>query len=67
MTPMKERASIGTRWRRRRDKTLWRIVQTHRTDRIAELVPEGYTLTTPRRKVFVTFTDLRTRFEEVDA
>lgn len=60
MTAMKERAAVGTRWRRRRDKTLWIVWQSHRTDRIVELIPEGQ----PRRKCFVSFKDLRTKFEE---
>lgn len=65
MTAMRERASVGTRWRRRRDKTVWIVKQSHRADRIAELHPEGPTLTTPARRVFVSFSDLRTRFEQI--
>jgi hypothetical protein len=64
MTAMKERAAIGTRWRRRRDKTLWVLWQSHRADRIAELRSEvGEPMR--NRRLFVSFTDLRTKFEEV--
>lgn len=62
MTAMRERAAIGTRWKRRRDKTVWQVHQSHRADRIAELRPiDGFS----RPRVFVSFADLRTKFEEV--
>lgn len=66
MTPMKDRASIGSRWRRRRDKSVWLLKQSHRSDRIAELrwvegPKDGFA-----RRIFVSFTDLRTKFEEAD-
>lgn len=65
MTPMKQRAAVGSQWRRRRDKTLWQIRQSHRKDRMAELVPDSQALPVAVGKVFVSFDDLRVRFEEV--
>lgn len=64
MTAMRERVAIGTRWRRRRDKTVWIVWQSHRADRVAELRPADGEPTRSRR-LFVTFADLRTRFEEI--
>lgn len=65
MTAMTERAQIGSLWRRRRDKTTWRVKQSHRADRVAELVPDGHAPYFGQRKIFVSFTDLRTRFEQL--
>jgi hypothetical protein len=70
MTPMRERAAVGTRWLRKRDKTVWLLRQSHRADRVAELVAEQPTIAGPNvvvRRAFVSFTDLRTKFEEVEA
>ena len=64
MTPMTERAAIGTRWRRRRDKTIWRVTQSHRADRIAEL-HQMLDDQLVKRRLFVSFKDLRTKFEQV--
>jgi hypothetical protein len=64
MTPMRDRANVGSHWRRRRDKTLWWIKQSHRSDRIACLVPVGSRHLTSR--IYVSFGDLRTKFEEVE-
>jgi hypothetical protein len=68
VTSMKERAQIGTRWLRRRDKTAWVLWQSHRRDRIAELrLADLRTGSVQDRKVFVSFSDLRTKFEEIEA
>ena len=63
MTAMKERAVVGSRWIRRRDKTTWTIVQSHRKDRLAELVPAERT---NAHKEYVRFADLRRRYEQVE-
>lgn len=68
MTAMRERAAVGTRWLRRRDKTIWQIRQSHRADRVAELIAEQPREAGPNvvvRRAFVSFSDLRTKFEEV--
>jgi hypothetical protein len=62
-------ASVGTRWRRKRDGSLWTIRQSHRKDRCAELVADdtdALPLALPARRVFVSFDDLRDRFEWVE-
>jgi len=33
--------TIGQRWVRRRDGTVWVVYQVHRKDRLVELYPEG--------------------------
>lgn len=62
---MTERAAIGSRWRRRRDGTTWRIRQTWRKDRLARLEVEGAP-GSPER-LLVTYDELRRRYRELGA
>lgn len=62
MTSMRQRAAIGSRWRRRRDKTVWVVRQSHRADRVALLEPE-----TPCaiKRAYVPFERLRVLYEQL--
>jgi len=62
---MKERATVGSRWVRNRDKTRWVIRQSYRSDRLAKLVPDGEPAPTQAAIDYVPFGLLRTRFTEV--
>lgn len=62
---MKREVTIGQRWRRRRDKTVWTIVQIHRPDRLVELDPVSFEPGASSR-ITVTLTDLATKWERLD-
>ena len=62
---MRDRLTIGQRWRRRRDRQIGRVRQIHRADRVAELEllePAPATKTV----LMVGFTDLRTKWRALD-
>lgn len=59
---MTERAAVGSRWRRRRDGTTWRVRQTWRKDRLAQLEAED-AHGSPGR-LLVAYDELRRRYSE---
>ena len=67
MTAMRDRAVIGSRWQRKRDRTTWQVIQSHRADRLVELAPLIERSNALGTKDYVPFTVLRNKYREVQS
>lgn len=63
---MTARAAVGSRWRRRRDGTVWSVRQTHRKDRAAELErDDALPLPNTVNRITIPYEILRTCYEQL--